>query len=72
MITATGESKLLPLLEFALGIETAQVIVVLIVVIAGFILQNVLHVSRRDWILVTSSIVLGIILPILRGSFAAI
>ena len=72
MITDAGESKLLPLLEFALGIETAQVIVVLIVVVAGFLLQNILHVSRRDWILVTSSIVLGIILPILRDSFAAI
>lgn len=72
MVTASGESKLLPLLEFALGIETAQVIVVLIVMIVGFILQNVIHVSRRDWILVTSSIVLGIILPILRDSFAAI
>ncbi|MDT0687737.1 HupE/UreJ family protein [Autumnicola psychrophila] len=72
MVTASGESKFLPLLEFALGIETAQVIVVLIVMIAGFLLQNVLHVSRRDWILVTSSIILGIILPILRDSFAAI
>ncbi|MDT0647130.1 HupE/UreJ family protein [Zunongwangia sp. F260] len=72
MVTASGESKFLPLLEFALGIETAQVSVVLIVMIAGFLLQNVLHVSRRDWILVTSSIILGIILPILRDSFAAI
>ncbi|MDT0690854.1 HupE/UreJ family protein [Salegentibacter sp. F188] len=72
MVSASGESKLLPLLEFALGIETAQVIIVLVVMIIGFVLQNVIHVSRRDWILVTSSIVLGIILPILRDSFAAI
>ncbi|MDT0676582.1 HupE/UreJ family protein [Autumnicola musiva] len=72
MIAATGESKFLPLLEFALGIETAQIAVVLVIVILGFIFQNMIRVSRRDWILVTSAIVIGIILPILRDNFLAI
>lgn len=71
MIASGTESKFLPLLEFALGIEAAQVIVVLVVMILGFIFQNFLRVNRRDWILVLSAIVIGIILPILRENLQA-
>ena len=53
------DDKLIPLAEFALGIEAAQVIIVLLIVSLGYILQNVAKVAKRDWILVTSSIVVG-------------
>lgn len=72
MIAGSGENKLLPLLEFALGIETAQVIVVISVLVLAFLFQNVLQVTRRDWILVISSVVIGIILPILRDNYLAL
>ncbi len=73
MVAASNTNSLfLPLIEFALGIETAQIIVVLIVMILGAITQNIFSVSRRDWILVISSIVIGIILPILQENFLAI
>ncbi len=73
MVAASNtDSLFLPLIEFALGIETAQIIVVLGVMILGFIIQNIFSVSRRDWILVTSAIVIGIILPILQENFLAI
>lgn len=72
MIAGGAENKLVPLLEFALGIEAAQVIVVLAVLILAFIFQNVLQVSRRDWILVISSVVIGVILPILRDNYLAL
>lgn len=72
VISAGTESKLLPLLEFALGIEAAQLIVVLIVLILAFIFQNLLGVSRRDWILVVSSIVIGVVLPILLENYFAL
>lgn len=72
MIAAGSESKFWPLVEFALGIEAAQVIVVLGVMILAFIAQNIFNVSRRDWILVTSSIVIGIILPILQETYLAL
>ncbi len=71
MIASGTESKFLPLVEFALGIEAAQVIVVLIVLILSFIFQNFFRVNRRDWILILSAIVIGIILPILRENFQA-
>ncbi|MCM4157331.1 HupE/UreJ family protein [Gramella sp. AN32] len=69
MIAAGAHSKILPLLEFALGIELAQVIVVLSVLILAYIFQNFLKVNRRDWILITSSIVIGVILPILQKAY---
>lgn len=72
MIASGTESIFLPLLEFALGIETAQIIVVLCVMIIGFILQNMLRVKRRDWILVVSAVVIGVILPILKENYLAL
>ena len=53
------ENKLFPLLEFALGIEAAQIVIVAVILILGAIFQNLFKVSKRDWILVTSSIVIG-------------
>ncbi|PQJ75612.1 HupE/UreJ family protein [Polaribacter gangjinensis] len=53
------DDKLVPLAEFALGIEAAQVIIVLLILTIGYLLQNVAKVTKRDWILVTSSIVIG-------------
>ncbi|MCM8569844.1 HupE/UreJ family protein [Gramella jeungdoensis] len=72
MIAAGAGAKFWPLVEFALGIELAQVIVVLSVMIVSFICQNIFNVSRRDWILVSASIVIGIILPILQASYQAL
>jgi len=59
MMIGQEQNKFLPLLEFALGIEGAQIIIVLSILIIGFIFQNFLKTSKRDWVLVTSSIVIG-------------
>ncbi len=64
-ISSNVSSKILPLLEFALGIELSQIIVVLIVVFISFIVQTFFRFSKRDWILVVSSIVIGMVLPML-------
>ncbi len=65
MILEDNESKLLPLLEFALGVELAQVAIVILILLFGFIAQNILNIKKRDWVLVLSSIVVGIVLPML-------
>ena len=65
MISGNTSEKVLPLLEFALGIETAQIIVVLAVLVLSFLFQFVFKYSRRDWILVVSSIVIGFAIPML-------
>lgn len=58
-----SDRELLPLLEFALGIETAQIIVVIIFLIISFIFQTIFRFNKRDWILVVSSIVIGMVIP---------
>ncbi len=62
-IVASEESKLLPMLEFAIGIEVAQILVVLIVLILAFVGQTIFRFSRRDWVMVMSAIVVGVVLP---------
>ena len=57
--------KLGPLFEFALGIESAQIVVVLGVLILAFISQTLLRFNKRDFTLIMSSFVIGVILPLL-------
>ena len=68
LIVGTSDSKLLPLLEFATGIEGAQIIVVLITLIAAYCVQTLFRFSKRDWTLVMSSFVIGVILPMIIES----
>jgi len=62
------EEKLIPLVEFALGIEIAQVIIVFVVLFIGYLCQTLFRFSRRDWILVLSSVVIGLVLPMILES----
>jgi hypothetical protein len=68
IIGGTRNSKLLPLLEFATGIEAAQIIVVLIALIAAYCVQTLFRFSKRDWTLMTSSFVIGVVLPMIIES----
>ena len=63
LLIGKEDDKILPLIEFAFGIEAAQVVIVLCILILGMLLQNIFRVSKRDWILVGSSIVIGIAFP---------
>ncbi len=65
MMVGREEDKLMPLIEFALGIELAQVIIVLGILIIGALLQFFFKVTRRDWILVTSAVVIGFVIPMM-------
>lgn len=56
MMIGKEEDKLMPLIEFALGIELSQVIIVLGILIVGSLVQSLGKVSKRDWVLVCSSI----------------
>jgi hypothetical protein len=68
IIGGTRNSKLLPLLEFATGIEAAQIIVVLIALIVAYCVQTLFRFSKRDWTLMTSSFVIGVVLPMIIES----
>ena len=64
----SGTDKFVWLLEFALGIEAAQAIVVIVVLILALIFQSIFNYSKRDWVLVVSSIVIGLVIPMLLES----
>lgn len=68
ILPGNSSDKLLPLLEFALGIEAAQIIVVLIVLILSYVVQTVFRFSKRDWTLVMSSFVIGVVIPMVIES----
>ena len=65
----SGDNEILPLLEFALGVEIAQIIVVAAVLILNFLFQFIFRFSKRDWVLVISSIVIGVIIPMLQNTW---
>lgn len=68
ILPGNATDKLLPLSEFALGIETAQVIVVFVVLIFSYIIQTFFRFSKRDWTLVMSAFIIGVIVPMLIQS----
>ncbi|PNQ74576.1 HupE / UreJ protein [Hanstruepera neustonica] len=68
ILVGRADNKLVTLLEFALGIEIAQVIIVFIVLFLGYVMQTVFRFSKRDWIMVVSAIVVGLVIPMILGS----
>ncbi|MBC5862262.1 HupE/UreJ family protein [Flavobacterium turcicum] len=61
-------SKVLPLAEFALGIEAAQMIVVFVLLVLSYIVQTVFRFSKRDWTLVMSAFIIGVVIPMIIAS----
>ena len=68
ILSGNATDKLIPTLEFALGIETAQIIIVFVVLLLSFVIQNFLKFSKRDWTLVVSSVIIGIVIPMIVES----
>ncbi|MGH2664496.1 HupE/UreJ family protein [Flavobacterium sp.] len=68
ILPGKAADKLLPLSEFALGIETAQIIVVFIVLILSYIVQTIFRFSKRDWTLVMSAFIIGVVVPMIIQS----
>lgn len=65
MFTSKTESKFASLIGIELGIELAQIIVALVVLFLGFLCQTIFRFSKRDWIVVLSAIVVGLVIPML-------
>ena len=65
-----GKSKSIasPLLAFNLGLEFGQIIIVGIFMGTGFILVDLVGVSRRDWKMVISSAIAGIAFILIKES----
>jgi hypothetical protein len=68
MLAGQTDNILFLLIEFALGIEIAQVIIVFVVLFLGFLMQTLFRFSKRDWIMVISAIVVGLVIPMILNS----
>ncbi len=68
MLIGPNDNKFLVMLEFALGIELAQIIIVFLVLFIGYLVQTIFRFSKRDWIMVLSAIVIGLVIPMLMNS----
>lgn len=68
MIVGEKVKQIIALLEFALGIEAAQITVVFIVLALSYIFQNFIRFSKRDWAIMIASFVIGVVLPIVLNS----
>lgn len=67
-MVSANESTFLSVLEFALGIEIGQLIIVFCVLFINFVFQNIFRFSTRDWVMVSSAIILGLMLPLIIKS----
>lgn len=68
MLLGETDNTLLLLLEFAIGIEFAQIIIVFVVLFLGYLVQTIFRFSKRDWVMVISAIVVGLVIPMLLTS----
>jgi len=65
MIISGYSSKILPLLEFALGLETAQILIVLVVLALSTLFQSVLRIPKKVWVRLVSAIILALVIPMI-------
>jgi HupE / UreJ protein len=68
ILPGSSTDKLIPVSEFALGIETAQIIVIFVALIFSYIVQTVFRFSKRDWTLVMSAFIIGVVIPMIIQS----
>lgn len=64
-VQINDEQALMPLVEFALGIETAQLIVVLGVLLVSGLFKRLFNLAQRDWIIFISGAVTALCIPML-------
>ncbi len=69
MLMAEEDEKVIPLLGFATGIELSQVTIILGVLLLGFLVQSLLRVKTKDYVLAASILIVGITIPMLINTF---
>ena len=67
-VVRSDESTLIVCIEFALGLELGQFVIVFCVLFFGFLGQTIFRFSIRDWIMVLSAVVIGLMLPLILNS----
>jgi hypothetical protein len=65
ILPGNSADKILPLCEFSIGIEAAQMTVVLTILLFSYIAQTIFKLSKRDFTLVVSAFVVGAVVPMI-------
>ncbi len=69
-LVSKSSEKIIPMFKIAVGIESAQIVVISVSFVLALLFQNFLKFSRRDWIISMSFLAIGMILPsIIQGGF---
>ena len=69
MLIAGEDQMALPLLGFAGGIELAQVLIVLCMLLVGYVFQSIFKVKRPVFVTVAPILIVLITIPMLIGTF---
>lgn len=64
-IIGSSGNKLIPFLANALGFEIGQLIIAFVILFIGFLGQTLFRFNKRDWVLVISAMVIGLLIPLL-------
>ncbi len=64
-VSGKPTDKLLPLFESALGFLVSQIVVVILALLMAYVVQTLLKFSKRDWILIVSALVIGVVVPMI-------
>lgn len=65
ILPGNASEKVKPLFEFSLGIEAAQLAVVLSILALSYIAQTIFKVSKRDFTIVVSAFIIGVVTPMI-------
>ena len=66
-IIGESESVIMPLFAFNIGVETGQIVIVFMVMMAGYFLVNILKLKKHVWTISLSSIAIVISIFLLLG-----
>ncbi|MFK7780772.1 HupE/UreJ family protein [Psychroserpens sp.] len=64
-LATASENTFLNIIEIALGMGIGIVVIAFILIFLSFLCQTIFRFSKRDWVMVISSIVLGCLIPML-------
>lgn len=62
-LAVNSQSKIAPILQFTIGIQACQILVVFLVLLLSYVVQTFFRFSKRDWTLVLSAFIIGVVLP---------
>ena len=65
LVSSETPNKLVTLFSFAIGIEVAQIIVAVAVLLLSFLTLTLSPLNKREFTLVASAFVLGVVVPLL-------